>query len=131
MIERLPQVKHAVALLAVAAGLVLRPAPGPAEPAFTPRDGLVAQLVCEYLQRGHLTQPRFDDEVSRRLFRRFLEDLDPGKLYFLESDIDEFKKQDTQLDQLLEGDLRFASRVHDRLVKRVGERLELVEEFVG
>lgn len=98
----------------------------------TRQDQVVAQVVCELLKRGHLSKPEINDEISRRLFRRFLKDLDPNKLYFLQSDVDEFKKHETQLDDLLRtGDIDFAVRVYDRFVNRVAERQKLVEEFVA
>jgi carboxyl-terminal processing protease len=132
MIERLQHVKRYVALSAVLAGLFLMPAPTPAEPKPAKQDPLVARMVCEYLKRGHLNRPAIDDELSRRLFRRFLKDLDPAKLYFLKSDIDEFKKFETELDdQLLEGDLKFAYQVHERFVSRVAERQKLIQELVN
>src|ERR1022692_2964401 len=80
-----------------------------ADPVPGKDDRLVAQMVCEFLQEGHVTRPMIGDEISRRLFQRFLKDLDPGKLYFLKSDIDDFKKYETKLDDmLLKGDISFA-----------------------
>ncbi len=121
-----------VALLAVMASLFLIPSPTPAEPKLAKQDRLVTQMVCEFLKRGHLTKPEINDEISRRVFRHFLKDLDPAKVYFLQSDIDEFKKDETELDdQLQAGDLSFAYKVYGRFVKRVEERQKLIEEFVN
>jgi carboxyl-terminal processing protease len=102
-----------------------------AEPVPGKDDRLVAQVVCEILQRGHVRRPMIGDEISKRLFQRFLKDLDPGKLYFLKSDVDEFKKEETELDDmLLNGDLSFAYKVYDRFLQRVGERLKLIDELL-
>jgi carboxyl-terminal processing protease len=132
MTQRIRPVKPLVALLAAVAGLfLLTTARAPAEPKVAKQDQLVAQMVCEFLKQGHLSKPEIGDEVSRRLFRRFLKDIDPNKVYFLKSDIDEFKKSETELDdQLLQGDLTFAYKVYDRFVERLGQRVKLVEEFV-
>jgi carboxyl-terminal processing protease len=112
-------------------GLFLIPFCVWAEPIPGKDDRLVAQMVCEFLQRGHVTRPTIGDEISKRLFHRFLKDLDPGKLYFLKNDIDEFKKQETELDDmLLNGDLSFAYKVYDRFMKRIGERLKLIDELL-
>jgi carboxyl-terminal processing protease len=132
MTERIFPAKRYVTLLAVLAGLFLATARTPAEPIPSKQDRLIAQMVCGFLQQGHLNKPQIGDEVSRRLFRHFLKDLDPAKLYFLQSDIEEFKKQETELDDmLLQGDLSFAYKVYERFVTRVAERQKLVEEFVG
>src|SRR5262249_46989893 len=54
------------------------------------------------------------------------------KLYFVQEDIDEFKKFETQLDdQLLAGQLNFAYKVYERFLQRVGERQKLIEELVN
>src|SRR5438552_18002809 len=131
MTQRTVHFQRFVVLLAALAGLYLGTSSALAEPKLSKQDRLVTQMVCEFLQRGHLSQPEIGDEVSRRLFRRFLKDLDPGKLYFLQSDIDEFKKQEIQLDDmLLAGDLSFPFKVYERLMTRLGQRQKLVQEFV-
>jgi carboxyl-terminal processing protease len=120
------------ALLAIMACLLLGTTPAPAEPTLSPQDALIAQEVCDILQQAHLNRPEIGDEVSRRLFSRFLEALDPGKLYFVKSDIDEFKKHETELDDMvLKGDLSFPYKVYAQFVKRLSERLKLVEELVA
>ena len=131
MIHRVLQVKSLALLLAVMVGLILIQAPTPAEPVQTKQDPLVAKMVCEFLKRGHLNRPELGDEISKRLFHRFLKDLDPDKIYFMKSDIDEFKKHETELDdQLLAGDVSFAYKVYEQLLERIGERQKLIEEFV-
>jgi carboxyl-terminal processing protease len=132
MTKRYFSITRFTVLLAVAACLLLATPPAPAEPTLSPQDSLVAEMVCDLLQQGHLNRPEIGDEVSRRLFRGFLEALDPGKLYFLKSDIEEFKKQETELDDmLLKGDLSFPYKVYARFVKRLGERQKLIEELVA
>src|SRR5947209_8054458 len=105
MIQRIVRVHPRAALLAVVAGLLLVPMQVRAEPVPGEQDRLVVRLVCEFLSRGHLSRPKIDDELSRRLFSRYLKEIDPTKLYFLKGDIDEFKQDETALDaQLLKGD---------------------------
>jgi carboxyl-terminal processing protease len=120
------------ATLAIISALFLLVPHGPADATPGKHDRLVAQLVCGYLQRGHLARPAIDDELSRRLFQRFFKSLDPTKLYFLRSDIEQFKKDETDLDDmLLQGDTSFAYKVYERFLSRIGERLKLVEEQVN
>jgi carboxyl-terminal processing protease len=123
--------KRGTVLLSAVLGLFLLPFWLSAEPVPGKNDRLVSQLVCEILQRGHVTRPIIGDEISKRLFQRFLKDLDPGKLYFLNSDIDEFKKSETELDDMLQnGDISFAYKVYERLMQRIGERLTLINELL-
>jgi carboxyl-terminal processing protease len=132
MSERISRRLRPGVLLAAAAALLLLARHTPAEPRLARHDPLVVRMVCEFLHRGHLNRPEIGDEVSRRLFRRFLKDLDPAKLYFVQSDIDEFKKNETDLDDmLLAGDLSFPYKVYQRFITRQAERQKLVEEFVA
>src|SRR5262245_61122212 len=101
-------------------GLFLFPFCLAAEPVQGKNDPLVAQAVCDFLQQGHVTRPMIDAKISARLFQRFLKELDPNKVYFQKSDIDEFKKQETDLGgMLLKGDLSFPYKVYKRFVQRI------------
>ncbi len=118
------------ALLFAMLGVLLAPARLPAEPKPDQQNQVICQFVCEYLKRGHLNKPEIGDEVSRRLCRRFCKTLDPAKLYFSKADIDEFKKQETELDDmLLKGDVSFAYKVYEKYLERLTERQKVIEEL--
>ncbi len=132
MMARQPFPSRYCAALAVMAALLLVPLSASAQPVPGKDDRLVASMVCEFLQEGHVTRPMIGDEISKRLFRRFLKDLDPGKVYFLKSDFDEFKKHETELDDmLLKGDISFAYKVYERFLERVGQRLKRIDELTN
>jgi len=132
MTKRIVQIKRSIVLLAVFAGVLWIAPRLTAEPVPGKQDRLVVQMVCSLLQQGHLSRPDIGDELSRRLFKRFFKEMDPAKLYFVKDDVEELKKFETQLDDmLLEGDLSFAYKVYDRFLTRLGQRLKLVEEFVA
>lgn len=131
MTHRSTSALRVAVLLFLSLGLAPLPQRAAAEPVPGKNDRLVAQLVTSFLKQGHLNHPEIGDEVSRRLFKRFIKDLDPTKLYFLNDDIEEFKKHETELDdQLRAGDYSFAYKVYERLLKRVGERQPLIKELV-
>jgi carboxyl-terminal processing protease len=131
MTECLSRARLWVTLLAAVLGLGLLPVRAPAEPVPARQDRLVVRLVAGYLHQAHLTRPEIGEGLSKALFHRFLKDLDPNKGYFVQSDIDEFKKHETQLaDQLQQGDMSFAYQVYERFLQRLGERLPLIEELV-
>jgi carboxyl-terminal processing protease len=126
------QANRRLALLAALACLLLiaRLAPA-ADPVPSKQDSLVAQLVCNFLQRGHLVQPELDAELSKRLFQRFFKNLDPTKNYFLKSDLEDFSKHETKLGALVkQGDLSFAYQVYERFVMRIAQRQKLIEGLV-
>src|SRR5688572_21068610 len=59
--------------------------------------GLVAQMIPKF----HLSQQAIDDRVSGLLVDGYVKELDPQKLYFLQSDIDSFNRSRTTLDDAL------------------------------
>ena len=101
----------------------------PEEP--TRDDRRIAILVSSRLDLNHLSDMRIDDEISTRTFDMFFKSLDPMKLFFLQSDINEFYGDKKALDDYVKsGNVRFAKRVYDRFLSRVQQRVELAQKFV-
>ena len=65
---------------------------------LTAEDGKTAQIVASMVSSRHINHPEINDALSERLLKRYLEIWDPQKLYFLQSDIDEFSQEKTSLD---------------------------------
>lgn len=63
----------------------------------------ILQLIGEFLEEGHYNPKKIDDGFSKVVFAKFLKDLDGDKTYFLKSDIDEFKKYETRIDDEIHG----------------------------
>src|SRR5262249_57275283 len=101
MIQRIIRARRGVALLAAVAVVVRLPVRVPADLVPKEQDKVVVRLVCNYLQQGHLNRPKINDDISRRLFQRFFKSLDPYKVYFVKADVEEFKKFETELDDML------------------------------
>jgi carboxyl-terminal processing protease len=117
------------AVLAVVAYRVNRVEARPTVP--TAQDQQIARIVGMWMQQHHLSGKRLDDEVSRKTLKAYLEMLDPMKLYFYQSDVDEFQAGADQLDEAVsEGDLSTAHRIFDRFLARVDERLHQIEEIL-
>ncbi|MBP88198.1 MAG: tail-specific protease [Planctomycetaceae bacterium] len=101
-------------------------APSPA------RDRQVTLRVRGLIESEHLSRHALDDEISMRAIKSFLEGFDPRKMYFLQSDIDEFMKKDRSLDDdVRQAKLGFARDVFDRYMQRLNERVTLVEELLA
>ncbi|MGO9471687.1 MAG: carboxy terminal-processing peptidase [Isosphaeraceae bacterium] len=110
-----------IAVLALMAVIVGAQAPAP-----QPEDQETAKIVVDLLERGHMARPVIDDDISVKWCDNFLKRLDPGKYYFLKADIDEFKKENRDLDdQIRNGDLEFARKVFERFLKRADERFKV------
>ena len=88
-------------------------------------------MVTTLMKGQHLSRHALNDEISRRGFKLFLEGLDPLKTYFYQSDIDEFKPYETQLDDMLQqNNTSFANLVFQRFLQRVDERVAQVDELL-
>jgi carboxyl-terminal processing protease len=97
----------------------------------TPIDQATVQIVATLLEKGHLTKPTINDEISARWVKNYVKALDPRKYYFLKADVDEFHKYDTKLDDTIAtGDLTFAKFAMDRFQKRAAERFEQAKEIL-
>jgi carboxyl-terminal processing protease len=95
------------------------------------RNRQVAFYVNHFLGAQHLSRRALDDEVSKRLLKSFVEGLDPLKLYFLQSDVAGFQKNETELDDMLRRlDTRFAHDVFRVFQERVQQRTAWAEELL-
>ena len=113
----------AVAML-VATGLVAQGGP-------QADDATTAKLVAQMVEKFHISQHGLDDEISQKTFEKMLSDLDPMKLYFLQSDVENFAPYKTKLDELtLSGNTEFAHVVFDLYLKRLDERIAYAQQLI-
>jgi carboxyl-terminal processing protease len=114
--------------LAMAAGLLIRESVVAQVTAPQPNDRYVAMTVANKLLEEHLTRHPLDTEVSQRCFKGFLKTLDAYKLYFTQADIDQFKPYENQLaEKCRKGDIGFAYLAFQTFLKRVDERIKMVD----
>lgn len=87
--------------------------------------GQIATAVARMLEQGHYTRQKLDPQVSAKFFENYLRILDYNRMYFLESDVEEFqgKYESTLSDKVLQGDLSPAYEIFGRFKQRVGERV--------
>ncbi|MEZ6055222.1 MAG: carboxy terminal-processing peptidase [Planctomycetaceae bacterium] len=96
-----------------------------------PVDQETARLVTLMVNRFHINRPEIDDAASAAFLDTYLKDLDPLHLYFLQSDIDEFNKHRTTLDdELARGDVEFGYMVHARYVEKVLAQCDLADKLI-
>ncbi|MGE0757780.1 MAG: carboxy terminal-processing peptidase [Pirellulaceae bacterium] len=82
--------------------------------------------------QNHLSKHALDDEISRRAMKAYLEGFDPRKMYFYQSDVDEFHRRLTKLDDEIKASkIDFAYIVFNRFLERLDERIKLVDELVN
>src|SRR5690606_32815709 len=62
------------------------------------KDKTLLDLITYVIQRGHYDPKAMDDAFSAEVFDTFINGLDPLKRYFLATDIAEFEKYRTEID---------------------------------
>jgi carboxyl-terminal processing protease len=101
----------------------------PTQPSATDRQ--IALAVSLLMEKQHLAQKEIDDQAAERCLTSLLKTLDPLKLYFYQSDVDEFSQSKHQLDDMVRrGDIRIAYRIFERFLERVDERIAVALEQV-
>lgn len=87
-----------------------------------PKEKTLLAILNYVLTEGHYNKEAIDDTFSERVFNNFLKEIDLSKRYFLQSDIDEFSKYKTVIDdQIKNQDISFFSLVNERLQQRINE----------
>ncbi len=96
------------------------------------KDKLLLELLAFVIEKGHYNPAPMDDKFSKGVYKDYIQALDPSKRFFLQSDIDEFSKYETELDdEFINKDLTFFNLTYDRLIKRMGEGKKLYKEILS
>ena len=118
-------------LLLALVTLVSRTATAADKVVLTAEDGKTAQIVASMVSNKHINHPEINDALSEKLINRYIEIWDPQKLYFLQSDIDEFMQEKDSLDdKILKGDVEFAAIVFERFRSRMDTRAAQIEPLI-
>ncbi len=82
--------------------------------------------IVDELKSRHYLKVRLDDQLSAKVLKRYLDELDPTHSYFYADDVKEFEsKYRYKIDDALErGDLKPAYAIFNLYEKRVDERLK-------
>ncbi|MBS1758503.1 MAG: carboxy terminal-processing peptidase [Bacteroidetes bacterium] len=64
----------------------------------------ILRLVGEMLKAGHFSPQKMDDQFSKKVFAKYIKQMDEEKTFYLSSDIDELKKKyETRIDDEIKG----------------------------
>lgn len=96
------------------------------------KDKLLLDLITYVLQKGHYDPKDINDEFSAEVYKDFINGLDPLKRYFLASDIEEFSKYKTEIDdQIKNKDLSFFDLVYERFNERMEDVKKIYPEVLA
>ena len=68
-----------------------------------PREGVLASAAIALLGHEHVLARSIDDSVSKEAFHQLIDELDVGKLFLLESDVQKLARFETDMDDELRG----------------------------
>ncbi|MDR0520873.1 MAG: carboxy terminal-processing peptidase [Planctomycetaceae bacterium] len=96
------------------------------------REKVIAFSFAKLLQTQHISQHELDKTISKEALRLYIKSLDPRKLFFYQSDIDNFKaKYETRLcEMLLAQDIKAAFEIYNCYLDRIKERVEMVTKIL-
>lgn len=99
-------------------------------PQLTPRD---TKIKIEEILQAHVSHQKLTEEIVARAIQNYIDELDPGKTYFLESDIQEFTSPSSSLlDQALVGykreDFSVFEKIHETMLVAIERRNKLEKE---
>ena len=96
------------------------------------KDKILIGLVRYALKQGHYEPHQVNDEFSEKVFADFIDQLDPYKRFFLQSDIEEMEVYKHLIDdQIKAEDLTFYNVAVDRFLQRVEESRSIYKEILA
>jgi carboxyl-terminal processing protease len=88
--------------------------------------------VTAIFETHHLSAKRLDDAAASRWLAKFVDRLDPKRLYFHAADIDEFRRLENRLDDdAKRGDLSFVELVRKRYRQRTAEAVRIASDVLA
>ncbi len=130
--RKAPNMKMAL-LAAFAAGVFAASAAGRPVADVQPQKhyGSVARRLVGMLERHHVLQRRFDDEMSRRAWTNLVTQYDPAHMIFLKDDLDRFSHMETGIDDAFrKGDVSFGYEVYRVFSERLADRVDFVTNLL-
>lgn len=95
------------------------------------KDKLLLELLTFVLEKGHYSPVEINDDFSKKVYAKYLDGIDPTKRFFLQSDIDEFSKYETQIDDMIKNkDLTFFNLTNSRLLQRMEESRAIYKDIL-
>jgi carboxyl-terminal processing protease len=91
----------------------------------------IVKSIVYKLKYHHYEKVKLNDQLSEMVYDTYLSDLDPSRLYFLQSDIDTFAPYRQQIDDFMrKSDLHLAYQIFNQYQQRVIERMIFTLNYI-
>jgi carboxyl-terminal processing protease len=95
------------------------------------KDKLLVELLMFVIERGHYDPASIDDNLSKGIYKDFIDALDPSRRYFTQADIDKFAKHETLIDdQIKNKEFTFFDLAYSTYVKRMEESQKFYKDIL-
>lgn len=94
---RLTADKNAAELFNNEEKLNIEPFQAPDDATLT-KNQAIQQTIMRVIQEGHFSPKEINDDFAKKVFSKYLEMSDYGKLFFTQGDIDEFSSYESKVD---------------------------------
>ncbi|GBL35374.1 tail-specific protease [Filimonas sp.] len=102
-------------------GIEIEPFQAPDDQTLT-KNQAILETISKVISDAHYSPKMLDDDFSKRVFRLYMEQSDYGKLFFIESDVNEFKAYEDKVDdEIKEGTTKLYDLVSSRFKVRLKE----------
>ncbi|HMA69230.1 MAG TPA: S41 family peptidase, partial [Candidatus Mcinerneyibacterium sp.] len=96
------------------------------------KNRMISQIITYALNNFHYTDKELNNDLSDKIFNEFFSYIDYGKRYFLQSDIDKFRKNKEYFDNyFLDGNYNYIYEIFDTFLIRVKEGRNITEEILS
>uniref|UniRef100_UPI00404953C1 carboxy terminal-processing peptidase n=1 Tax=Flavobacterium sp. TaxID=239 RepID=UPI00404953C1 len=96
------------------------------------KDKVLIELLSLVLERGHYSPVVMNDDFSKKVYAKYLQGIDPTKRFFIQSDLDEFSKYETLIDDLIRNkELMFFELTNARMLKRIDESKDIYKKILN
>ena len=96
------------------------------------KDKLLLELLAFVLEKGHYSPVELNDDFSKKVYKKYLDNLDPTRRFFLQSDMNEFSKYETSIDDMIKNkDISFFNLTNERLLQRMKESRAIYEDVLS
>ena len=96
------------------------------------KNRMISQIITYALNNFHYTDKELNNDLSDEIFNEFFSYIDYGKRYFLQSDIDKFRKNKEYFDNyFLDGNYNYIYEIFDTFLIRVKEGRNITEEILS
>lgn len=93
---------------------------------------MILKTIYQTLYFLHPQPVQIDDAFSQKVYKKYFENLDPQKNYFLQSDIEAFSYYRNRLDEaFINGDLTFFNQIIERLYEKTLQVEDLYKQLLS